>query len=60
MPPTYYREVRQLRRTLEICLKCGKADAEFPYTCCTRCRARQTKMDNERARAKRSQKATHD
>jgi hypothetical protein len=46
MPAAYYRDLRIIRRGLEICLKCGKADAEFPYTCCTKCRARQIKMDH--------------
>ena len=51
--PEYFREVRQIRRELNICLKCGKADQEFPYSCCTRCRSKQGANDQNRAKARR-------
>ena len=52
MPAAYYREVRSCRASLGICQKCGKSDAEFPYSCCTKCRDQQAKMDRARAKKK--------
>ena len=48
-PASYYVEKRAVLRGLELCLKCGKADAKFPYSCCFKCRARQKAMDAKRA-----------
>lgn len=56
MPAVYYREKRDLCRSLGLCLKCAKRDAEFPYSCCSDCRAKQAAMDRKRAKARRERK----
>lgn len=53
MPPTYYRELRQLRNEIEVCQKCGKEDREFPYSCCSVCRSKQAIADARRAQDRR-------